>query len=342
MIHPLLLNASWGEFLLRVAKSPQNYVFWLIVFLVVLFLLSRLRNIMEERSVTRAIYISRGFVGTFIAFVVTPIVFYILLNLIALVHGINTIDIGFLAKWLGLTVTSYWWLLRCAFNSADLVNADQIYSINSVIRILWILLPFSIIWLRTSRSRVGKLFLIPIIIGTLVITRYKFAPPTFLTEDTELLQQIPGLKWLTFTNSIPLSSGGSTSSMLSNQQRKIVAGILGLLIAIGFGVGLLLGKRVPGLLLVIVGIMGFLLIAPHEAAREMPQEHEEHYRVDLNALIHQMDSLYQIDENSIEVYNMSMRISTAYQTRMKMGEIIRFPDSLCRHYHAYFYDWCKE
>lgn len=342
MIHPLLLNASWGDFLLRVAKSPQNYVFWLIVFLVVLFLLSRLRNIMEERSVTRAIYISRGFVGTFIAFVVTPVVFYLLLNLVALVHGVNTIDIGFLAKWLGLTVTSYWWLLRCAFNSADLINADQIYSVNSVIRILWILLPFSIIWLRTSRSRVGKLFLIPIIIGTLVITRYKFAPPTFLTEDTELLQQIPGLKWLSFTSSDSLSSGGNASSMLSNRKRKIVAGLLGLLIAIGFGVGLLLNKRVPGLLLVIVGIMGFLLIAPHEAAREMPKEHEEHFSVDLKALIHEMDSLYQINENSIEVYNISMRISAAYQARMKMGEIIRFPDSLCHHYHAYFYDWCKE
>lgn len=342
MSHPLLLNASWGEFLLRVAKSPQNYVFWLVIFLLVLYLMSRLRNILEERSVNRAIYISRGLVGTFNAFVIMPVALYFLLNLIALVHGINTIGIGFLAKWLGLTVTSYWWLLRCAFNSADLINADQIYSINSVIRILWILIPFSIIWLRTSSTRVGKFFLIPLIIGTLVITRYKFAPPTFLTEDTELLQQIPGLNRLNFIGTDAFSSGNSTTAMLSASQRKIVAGVLGFLVAIGFVVGLGLSKRIPGLLLVAVGIMGFLLIAPHKASQEIPEEHKEHYGANLQALIHQMDSVHKIDNNSLEIYHLSMRISAAYQARIEMGEVIRFPDSLCNRYHAYFYDWCKE
>lgn len=344
MSHPLFLNLSWGEFLLQVARNPQNYVLWLVVILLVLYLTSRLRNILEERSVNRAIYISRGLVGTFNAFLILPVALYLLLNVMALVHGVTTIGIGFLGKWLGLTVTSYWWLLRCAFNSADLINADQIYSVNSLIRILWILLPFSIIWLRTSRTRVGKLFLIPLIIGTLVITRYKFAPPTFLTEDTELLQKIPMLNRLNFISSNALPTGGNATAMLSEQQRKIVAGILGFLVAIGFIVGLGLAKRVPGLLLVAVGIMGFLLIAPHQAdtSQKVPDKHKEHYGANLQALIHKMDSVHQIDNNSLEVYDLSMRISAAYQARIEMGEVIRFPDSLCNRYHAYFYDWCKE
>jgi len=154
---------SWGEFLIAVAQNPQKYVFWLIIFLVVLFILSRLRNIMEERGVNRAIYISRGFVGTFIAFIVTPVVFFIILNLIALVHSVDTIDIGFLAKWIGLTLTSYWWLLKCFFGSESLSGAVDIYSVDAIIRIFWVLLPFSIIWFRVSNSKIGKLFLIPLI-----------------------------------------------------------------------------------------------------------------------------------------------------------------------------------
>ena len=194
-MNTLFLAKSWGDFVLEIVQRPQNYVFWLIVFLVVLFLLSRLRNIMEERSVNRAIYVSRAFVGTFIAFVITPVVFYIMLNIVALVHNVNTIDISFLAKWLGLTVTSYWWLLKCFFGSASISGADQLYSLDSMIRIIWILLPLSIIWMRVSNTRIGKLFLIPLIIGTLVITRYKYAPPTFITEDENLAERIPGLNW---------------------------------------------------------------------------------------------------------------------------------------------------
>lgn len=337
-MYQLFLSDSWGAFLVKVAKAPQRYVMWLIVFLVVLFFLSRLRNIMEERGVNRAIYVSRAFVGTFIAFVVTPIVFYLLLNVIALVHGVNTIDIGFLAKWLGLTVSSYWWLLRCAFNAADLVDANQIYSLDSIIRIAWILLPFSIIWLRTSSSRVGKLFLIPLIIGTFVITRYKYAPPTFLTQDEAIMERIPGMEWL---NSKSSSIGAPSASMLKANQRKIVALVLALLILLGFALGLGAKKRVAGLLLVAIGIMGFLLIAPHESARIVPEEHQEHYNADLQVLIHQLDSVYRISQNSIEAYEISMKISSAYQARMAVGDVIRFPDSLCRRYHDYFYDWCK-
>ncbi|WMX15816.1 MULTISPECIES: hypothetical protein [unclassified Aureispira] len=340
-MNALLLSMSWGEFLIDVVQHPQKYVFWLIVFLIVLFLLSRLRNIMEERGVNRAIYISRGFVGTFIAFIVTPVVFFIILNLVAIVHGVNTIDISFLAKWIGLTLTSYWWLLKCFFGSESLSGATEIYSLDAIIRIFWVLLPFSIIWFRVSSSRIGKLFLIPLIIGVFVITRYKTAPPTFITEDRELVNKIPGLNWFT-DQANGNSAANAEKQFLDASKRKIIAGALALVIIIGFVVGLYLEYRVIGLLVTLIGLLGFLLMAPHEKEKVIPPSHHRDYHMNIDSLIYQMDSLYAIDQKSIEVYNISMKISSAYQARIDVGDMIRFPDTLCVKYESYFYDWCKE
>jgi hypothetical protein len=331
---------SWGEFLIDVAQHPQKYVFWLIIFLIVLFMLSRLRNIMEERGVNRAIYISRGFVGTFIAFIVTPIVFFIILNLVAIVHGVNTIDIGFLAKWIGLTLTSYWWLLKCFFGSESLSGAVDIYSVDAIIRIFWVLLPFSIIWFRVSNSKIGKLFLIPMIIGVFVITRYKTAPPTFITEDQELVNKIPVLNW--FANNSNDNNNAEESQFLNGSRRKIIAGALAFVILIGFVVGLYLEYRVIGLLITLIGLLGFLLMAPHEKEKVIPASHHKDYHMNIDSLIYRMDSLYLADQESIEVYNLSMKISSAYQAKIDVGDMIRFPDTLCVKYEAYFYDWCKE
>ncbi|CAA6827705.1 MAG: Unknown protein [uncultured Aureispira sp.] len=338
-MNAIFLSMSWGEFLIDVAQHPQKYVFWLIIFLVILFILSRLRNILEERGVNKAIYISRGFVGTFIAFIVTPIVFFIILNLIAIVHGVNTIDIGFLAKWIGLTLTSYWWLLKCFFGSESLSGAVDIYSMDAVIRIFWVLLPLSIIWFRVSNSKIGKLFLIPLIIGVLVITRYKTAPPTFITEDQELVNKIPVLSW--FANKDANDTANETP-FLTGSRRKIIAGILVFVILIGFVVGLYLEYRVIGLLITLIGLLGFLLMAPHEKEKVIPPSHHEDYHMNIDSLIHRMDSLHLADQKSIEVYNLSMQITSAYKARIDVGDMIRFPDTLCVKYESYFYDWCKE
>lgn len=338
-MNSFFLAKSWGEFLGDIISSPQNYVFWLIIFLVVLFLLSRLRNIMEERGVNRAIYVSRAFVGTVISFIVTPIVFYIMLNLVALVHKVNTIDISFLAKWLGLTVTSYWWLLKCFFGSADITGAEQLYSIDAIIRIIWILLPFSFIWLRVSRTRIGKLFLIPLVIGALVITRYKFAPPTFITQDEDLIERIPGLDWIK-NRKENFSAPGVY--LLSANQRRGAAGILSLFIIAGFVVGLRSKRRVPGLLLALIGLMGFILLAPHENDKFIPLEHQEDYDTDIDSLVSRMDSIYLANPEDIEVYYLSQKVSSAYRAHIVVGDMIRFPEDLCERYHSYFYDWCKD
>ncbi|MDC0231143.1 hypothetical protein OAK19_04190, partial [Aureispira] len=72
-MNTIILTKSWKVFIAEVFRSPQSYIFWLVFFLIVLFLLSRFRNRMEERGVNKAIYISRGLVGSFIAFIVAPI-----------------------------------------------------------------------------------------------------------------------------------------------------------------------------------------------------------------------------------------------------------------------------
>ncbi|MGH1335095.1 MAG: hypothetical protein ACRBFS_03130 [Aureispira sp.] len=333
------LTHTWGEFVGEIIKSPQSYVIWLVVFLIVLFMLSRLRNIMEERGVNRAIYVSRAFVGTFISFIVAPIVFYIMLNLVALVHGVSTIDIGFLAKWLGLTVTSYWWLLKCFFGAADIVNAKDLYSLDAIIRILWIILPFSFIWLRVSSTRIGKLFLIPLVIGTLVITRYKYAPPTFITQDENLVERIPGLNWMKSKENNFSTPG---TYIFSPNQRRLAAGILSLFIIAGFGVGLYAKRRVPGLLLVLIGLMGFILLAPHESNKKVAEEHHEDYHNNIDSLVTSMDSVYAINPESIEAYYLSQKITAYYKARIAVGDMISFPDELCERYNSYFYDWCKD
>lgn len=338
-MNAIFLSTSWGDFLLQVVKSPQNYVFWLIFFLILLFLLSRFRHRMEEQGVNKAIYISRGLVGTFFAFIITPIAIYILLNIVALVHGVNTIGITFLTRWLWLTITSYWWLLNCFFGSSSVPEIQELYSLDSLIRIAWVLVPLSVIWLRVSRSKIGKLFIIPLIIGTLVITRYKHAEPTFITQDKELMDRIPGLQWLAESSD---SGEESDDRMLKPSQRKILAGVLSLIIIVGFVVGLYLEYRIIGLLISVIGLLGFLLMAPPEGKKKASTANKKYYNINVDSLIQEMDSIYLVDHQSIEVYHLSMKITSAYKAKIVEGDMIRFPDSLCNKYESYFYDWCKE
>lgn len=341
----LLLSKSWGQFLGEVARAPQGYVFWLIVFLIVLFILSRLRNRMEERGVNKAIYISRGLVGTFIAFLVTPVVFYVMLNVVALVHGVHTIDVGFLANWIGLTLTSYWWLLKCFFSSSSLVGATELYSVDAIIRVAWVLFPISIIWFRMSKTKMGKLFLIPIILGTLFITRYKHAPPTFITQDEELVSRIPLLNWFAANKDnllIPNTNTSKGEQTFTPQHRKFLAVGLAIVIFIGFFVGLYLEYRIIGLAISIAGIMGFVLMAPKKIEKIIPKVHQENYNTNLDSLIYKMDSFYIAKGQCIEAYELSQKINATYQARSAMGDSFIFPDTLCDKYKEYFYDWCTE
>ncbi|MCH2023436.1 MAG: hypothetical protein MK207_13250 [Saprospiraceae bacterium] len=333
-MNSIILTKSWKVFITEVFRSPQSYIFWLVVFLFVLFLLSRFRNRMEERGVNKAIYISRGLVGSLIAFIIAPIVFYIMLNIVALVHNVAIIDVSFLTDWIGLTISSYWWLLKCFFGSVSVSFAKEIYSVNSIIRILWIILPISFIWLRMSKTKIGKLFLIPLIIGVLVITRYKTAPTTFITEDKELVKHIPLLNRFALNQN---DADINTTQILSVQHKQLITIGLFAVIAIGLVVGLIFKYRVIGLFISLIGLLGFILIAPHDI--ELNNKHPD-YLIDIDSLVSRMDSLYFINGESIDVYQISLQIESAFNARIEAGDMIQFPDSLCTKYEAYFFDRC--
>ena len=244
----------------------------------------------------------------------------------------------FLAQWIGLTVSSYWWLLKCFFGSESIAGQADIYSVDAIIRMLWVLLPATLIWLRISKSRIGKLFILPLIIGVFVIAQHKKAPPTFITEDPKIVSRIPMLSWFIQDPDAPVQ----TDKGLKPYQKQYIIGGLLVFIIIGFTVGLYFKYRLIGVLIVLIGLMGFFLLAPHEEHKVIPIEHHEHYHADIDSLIHRMDSLYYTNGESIEVYDLSLKIHAAYHARFEMGDMIEFPDSLCLHFNNYFYDWCAE
>jgi hypothetical protein len=130
--------------------------------------------------------------------------------------------------------------------------------------------------------------------------------------------------------------------MLSPMQKRLAAGILAVFILAGFAIGLRGTRRVPGLLLVLIGIMGFILLAPHQNDKVIPEERQEDYHMDVDSLVLRMDSIYGVNPDDLEVYYLSQKISSAYEARIAVGDMIRFPKDLCERYNAYFYDWCKE
>lgn len=335
----LFLFESWGELFTDVVSRPSRYLFWVIIFLVLLFMMSRLNNIMEVKGVNRAIYITRGLVGSFMYFIVAPIIIFILINIIAVIYGVPMLNISFLGKWIGLTASSYWWLLKCFFGSADISGEKDMYSIHSVIRMLWVLLPITLIWLRMTKSKVGKLLILPFMIGVFVVARYKKADETFVTKDLspETIAKIPFLGSL-----IGEDSGGSS---LQPIHRKVIAGIFIVAIAGGFFVGLRTQRRIVGLVVVMVGSLGLMLITPSTGSdKKNVAVHDDHpVNVSIDSLIREMDTMAML-RDTLGMYQMSVRINEAYEAQYHEGFImvdtIWSRCKLCEKYRNYFYDHC--
>ncbi len=335
----LLLEGSWLDLFARMAKNPQIFFGWIIASLVILFALSRFNNYMEIRSVNRAIVIARGFVGSLMWFVIVPIIIFLVINIMALIHGVPTFDISFLFKWIGLTFSSYWWLIKCAFGSEDISGQKEVYSINAVVRIIWIIIPISFIWLRTAQTRITKLLLIPILLAILVVTRHKKSEETFITKEfgVQNLQRVPLIGVLFEEETTEDGKPATKKGGLTPLQRKVLAGVLVVMMGTGFAVAMYWHKRVPGLLIIVIGLMGFFFVAPapNGKKREHSQDHPIHANID--SLVLAMDSIYNIYGECVEVYELSLVIDAAYKAQ---HEEVSFPDTLCRRYSTYFYDWC--
>lgn len=183
----LLLVNSWGDLLKNFLSNPldflQDHWYGLILLLLLLFALSRLNNYMEVNSVNRAINLARAFVGSIMAFVIAPITVLILINAIAYLKGIPTFSFWFIWDWLKLTASTFWWMVRSATCfSCDNDLADYAYDINSLIRIAWIVIPLSFIWLRSTSTIITRLMLLPFIALIFYITYQRKASPTFFDK----------------------------------------------------------------------------------------------------------------------------------------------------------------
>lgn len=326
-------------------SNPMQIMIWIVVLLVILFVMSRLNNFMEVRGVNRAIHLTRALVGSVMYFVIIPIIIFALINVIAFVYGVPMIDISFLWRWIQLTGTSYFWLLKCMFNSMDVVGDGTApsYTVHSVIRVLWILLPITLIWFRSFPKRNGRLLLIPFVILILIVTRHKIAPETFLTspETMAILKELPYVgSWFDETKKIPNAAGGDDN--LGPFQRRIIAGVLVVAIIAGLGLGLLTEQRVIGLIVTVLAIFGFILISPSRRIDDIlvvPKNKEHPFHHNIDSLVHRLDSIYDVEgPESIGVYELTVSISNAYKAQQHKEE---FPDSLCQRYKPFFYDWCK-
>ncbi len=210
---------TWNDFLQDFLRNPGQFIqgHWpyLLGLLLVLFALSRLNNYLEIRGVDRAINVARAFVGSVMAFVVAPIVFLLLLNAVAYVKGIPRFNLSFIWDWLRLTGTTFWWILKCATCfSCEGEKMDVAYDIHSLIRIAWVIIPISFIWLRSVSSNLWRILLIPFIIGVFYITYQREATPTFLENH------IPE-KYKNFTVPDFLELGNDTKDFMDNIVDKV-------------------------------------------------------------------------------------------------------------------------
>lgn len=183
----LLLATSWGDLLTTFLSNPldflQDHWYGIVLLMVLLFGLSRLNNYMEVNSVNRAINIARAFVGSVMAFIIAPITVLILINAVAYIKGIPMFSFWFIWDWLQLTASSIWWIIKSATCfSCNNEGTDVAYDINSIIRIAWILIPISFIWIRSASSLIAKLLLIPFVFAVLYVTYQHEASPTFLDK----------------------------------------------------------------------------------------------------------------------------------------------------------------
>jgi len=182
-----ILLTSWGDLLGNFLSNPLEFLrdhwYGIIFLLLLLFALSRLNNYMEVNSVNRAINIARAFVGSIMAFVIAPITLLLLINLIAYLKGIPTFSFTFIWDWLKLTGSTFWWIVKSATCfSCDNERMPYAYDINSLIRIAWVVIPVSFIWLRSTSTMFTRLMLLPFIAAILYITYQRKASPTFFDK----------------------------------------------------------------------------------------------------------------------------------------------------------------
>jgi hypothetical protein len=334
---------TWGEAFAGLLTTPLSMV-WVIGLLILLFIMSRVNNNLEIKSVNRAIVISRSLVGMFMWFIVVPIVLFLFLMLFALVYKIDMLDIGFIFKWIGLTFSSYWWLIKCFFGAESISGEKAAYSLDAVVRVLWVSLPLAFIWVRATSTTMTRLLIVPLILGFFIIARHKRAEPSFITgkEGREFMENLPVVGNL-LKERPPVAGSKKLKAATRGDNIKtiVIFSTLCGIIIFGIGFGLYKKMYVVGLITTVIGVFGLFLLAPSADLKVIKLQHGDDHPINANidSLIGRMDSLYKIQGESTDVYQLSRQIDEALHAQHDM---IKFPDTiLCKpQYRVYFYDWC--
>ena len=324
----LVLLNDWTHFILESSTHPTRILLWVIVILIVLFLLSRTHNILEEKSVNQAIRISRGLVSSLLVFVIGPIVAFLILNAMALTHDLPLIHIDFILDWIWLTVSSFWWLIRCLFNSAELMGANEPYSVDATIRIVWILLPTSIIWLKMFDAWWSRILIIPVIAGILFTTLHMKSSPTFLTSDGWL-----SAHWSFSKSSIPNNVDPILQGLSVQRIIQLILPVSFLALFLFFGV---VKKNKIRAITFLVLALGSLII-PY-AFKEGFQNalKPSASRIELDSLSSLLMNHRYNHLDKIKIYDISNEIKAI----LDANPDLQLRDTLCVNYSNYFYDYC--
>jgi hypothetical protein len=335
---------GWGETMIKLMTSPMAFV-WVIAILILLFIMSRFNNKLEINSVNRAITISRSLVGVFMWFFVAPIVGFLFMNLFAIVNGIDMINASFIFQWIGLTFSSYWWLVKCFFGAESIGGQKDAYTLDAVVRILWVAIPLAFIWIRSTKTMITRLLIIPLILAFFIMARHKKAEPSFITEKEgrEFFEKLPVIgNLLKEPAPVAGSKNLKKTTRAENMKNIVIFSVLGVFIVVGIGIGLYKQMYVIGLISAIIGIFGLFLLAPSGDMKILKLQHDDNHPINANidSLIARMDSIFKEQGGSTEVYELSQQIDAALHAQ---HEMVKFPDSiLCApQYRPYFYDWCQ-
>lgn len=347
---------NWGDVFESILKDPllfmQQHFVWVFIILIAVFMISRLNNNLEVRGVNQAITISRGFVSTFIAFVVAPIAIILFINVIGLIYGLPTIDLWNIWRWISLLGTTLWWLGKCLFGGAPLM--ENLYDGNSLTRLALILVPLSFVWIRTANTGFGRLALVPFIFSIMFITKNKVAPDTFMTDF--LKERYPGYFYsgagisphskealvigvdsLSSKRNLTKDVGGDMVEFYKKNTFQVSL-FLGFMLLLALLIGYVFKKPKLGAVVAVLAIFLYFMMGENADKGWLPNgESTSRRQAQLDALIKDFMMMYEANHGQS---NLQMtKIATEINSRMK-EDAIAPPDSFCLKYKDYFYDLC--
>jgi hypothetical protein len=234
----------------------------------------------------------------------------------------------------------------------------ELYDGNSLVRILWITVPLSAIWLYTSDTAMMRWMLLPLLVLILFVTRHRVANETFLTDMLE--PHFPA--WFTEKKGSPLARAGEQPPQESPTQDSVLTvdspvdipqqedldrfyqanrhllnlAVLGLFV-VGLVTGLVFKKTFAGSMLAVAAIGLFFVFDKGQAFSWHPSGKSGYQRqAELDNLMHKfVEEARRPDADSVLLSLLSIKIN-----KTLLEEKQSPPDSICTEFPDYFAETC--